>query len=633
MSIKVKYMCICVLLSGVLYAQVGQEMKTMEKGVEKQLLKNSLGSSAKQEDGSYKGKITTNKVAVLDQGLMFDKNSFGNNPLLEDYTVKGEDGVSVSFKGDVAVFSSIVKVGDVDYLLQDYIVQQFNSEKLSKVGIKEVVDEVKETLIAAGLYLIKIDTKGSSVSKKSVVLRIDEGRFGEITLYEKSPNNVEDKPIPYKGKYYSESQLRKKLEDIKDGQLFDYYVLYGTMFEINSSPDLLIDVDLNVNNRKVDGESNRYADMDVFVEDSLPLHAMLEVKNTGTDATDELRLGLTIQHLNLTKHDDVLTFTTEVAPDPTKSWSVAGSYFLPFEMWRGSQSLSVYGGLSSVDSDIDYEAERLTALGDGYFAGAQLSSVLYENKKNLVSGYFGGVVRRIEETLKFQGETVDLTPITVVPLNLALSYASLQPDMMYGGKTFISLSGALNVGGSSQENFESIRVEAEKNYFIGAVRFARLQPVLLPWYSELNKFRGWSVFLKFDGQFTGDALIPSEQKTIGGMDTVRGYEERIFQGDNGLNATFELRTPLMTDLIGSLDDRLQFLLFFDYGWVDLVKSQIGYENSISIYSVGPGVRYSAGKYLSLRLDWGFPLEDVYDRYDNLITDDSSRVSFRVQLQF
>jgi hemolysin activation/secretion protein len=607
-------------------------MKSMEKGVETQLLKNSLESSAKPGDGDSKGQITTNKVAVLDQILTFDKASFEVNPLLEDYTVKGEDGVSVHFKGDISVFSSIVKVGDVDYLLQDYCVLQLNSEKLSRARIKKVVADVKEALVATGLYLVKIETKGSSISKKNVVLTIDEGRFGEMTLYEKSSNNVEDN-VPYKGKYYSDSQLREKLENIKDGQLFDYYVLYGTMFDINSSPDLLIDIDLNVNKRKADGVANRYADIDVFVEDSLPLHAMLEVKNTGTDATDELRLGLTVQHLNLTKHDDVLTFSTEIAPELTKSWSVAGSYFLPFEMWKGSQSLSVYGGVSSVDSDIDYEAERLTALGDGYFVGAQLSTVVYENKNNLISAYFGGVVRRIEETLKFQGETVDLTPITVVPLNLALSYASLQPDMLYGGKTFLSLSGALNAGGSSQKNFESIRSEAEKNYFIGSVSFARLQPIVLPWYSDVNKFNGWNVFLKFDGQFTGDALIPSEQKTIGGMDTVRGYEERIFQGDNGLNATFALRTPFMTDLIGGLDDRLQFLIFFDYGWVDLVKSQIGYEDSIDIYSVGPGIRYSAGEYLSVRLDLGFPLKDVYDTYGNLITDDSCRISFRVQLQF
>jgi hemolysin activation/secretion protein len=214
---------------------------------------------------------------------------------------------------------------------------------------------------------------------------------------------------------------------------------------------------------------------------------------------------------------------------------------------------------------------------------------------------------------------------------------------LYGGKTYFSISGAMNAGGSSQADLESVRTGAKKNYFLSELQFARLQPILLPWRSDDaddNKFFGkedWTLFLKFNAQFTGDALIPSEQKTIGGMETVRGYDERIFQGDNGINATLSLRTPMITDLVHKVfsryHDRLQFLFFFDYGWVEVVKPQIGYEDSVYIYSIGPGLRYSIGTFLSARFDYGFPLREVKDDDGSVIAGDEPKISFRLQLQF
>ncbi len=602
---------------------------------------------ARQKKSKMQAESKLASLSSKEQKQVTDENlsepSKQTEKLKEGYVLTGSNDVTVHFKGDVSLFDSIIIAEGDKYMLKEYIVQELNDGELNDDSVGKVVEDVKKALIKSGFYLAIINTQESSISKKSIVLNIDEGRFGKMIFWEKQKPNVIDR-IPYKGKYYSERQLVKRMEAIQEGKLFDYYELYGAMFDVNTSPDLLIDIDLNVKTRTTDSVRRRYADMNVFVDERLPLHAVLEAKNTGTKTTDEMRLGLTVQNLNLTKHDDVLTLTSEFAPDPTKSWSVAGSYYFPFEFWKDhSQAVSVYGGLSSVSADIPVEQETLVAEGDGYFVGAQFSTVLFENDNHLISWYLGAVLRNIESALVFEGERLTLTPTTVIPGNMSFSYASKKADALYGGRTYLTLSGAMNMGGSTEAELQEVRTAAVKDFFVGEVQLARLQPILLPWVrtdKDKKVFSGdWTIFGKFNGQFTADALIPSEQKAIGGMETVRGYEERIFQGDNGVNFNIELRTPLILNVLDgipgiSVSDRLQFLAFFDFGWVDIVEPQIGYEDSVSIYSAGPGIRYSIGKYFSARLDVGFPLKEVKDTAGEIIAgEDAARASFRVQLQF
>jgi hemolysin activation/secretion protein len=129
---------------------------------------------------------------------------------------------------------------------------------------------------------------------------------------------------------------------------------------------------------------------------------------------------------------------------------------------------------------------------------------------------------------------------------------------------------------------------------------------------------------------------------IGGASTVRGYKERVNLGDNAFVGTAELRTPLLLGMISSpflseeqkakreLDpvDYLQFITFFDYGYVEYADPQPGELANDSIYSVGVGVRMSLTKHSQLSFDYGFPLVTTQD-------DDSKsgRFHLTVKIQF
>ena len=47
--------------------------------------------------------------------------------------------------------------------------------------------------------------------------------------------------------------------------------------------------------------------------------------------------------------------------------------------------------------------------------------------------------------------------------------------------------------------------------------------------------------------------FPSVQKGFGGANSIRGYEEREVSADNGLSGSIELRTPLISNFLPSLE--------------------------------------------------------------------------------
>jgi hemolysin activation/secretion protein len=129
---------------------------------------------------------------------------------------------------------------------------------------------------------------------------------------------------------------------------------------------------------------------------------------------------------------------------------------------------------------------------------------------------------------------------------------------------------------------------------------------------RLTKLPGdWSLFLRGILQTSNSNLIPSEQLGFGGYDTVRGYDEREVNTDDGYIFNVELRTPSVSigDALGwtHFQDQLQFLGFWDYGAATDHNLLPGEPSETPLSSVGGGVRYSIDPYLSLRADYGFQL--------------------------
>ncbi|WP_263744181.1 ShlB/FhaC/HecB family hemolysin secretion/activation protein [Plectonema radiosum] len=110
-----------------------------------------------------------------------------------------------------------------------------------------------------------------------------------------------------------------------------------------------------------------------------------------------------------------------------------------------------------------------------------------------------------------------------------------------------------------------------------------------------------------DAQFATRSLVPLEQFSIGGLQSVRGYRQDQFLVDNGFFASAEFRLPILR--VNQVNGLLQIVPFIDFG--------IGWNSSgdrnpdpNTLVGTGVGLLLQMANQLNARLDYGFPLIDV-----------------------
>ncbi|HEY8240060.1 MAG TPA: hypothetical protein VIH35_01375, partial [Kiritimatiellia bacterium] len=277
---------------------------------------------------------------------------------------------------------ALVIRGDADVLARAGLRKPMESEAVGKTLNEEQVaalaKKYQEALENAGYYVARIWAPVQHWDDGKLTYVVDAGRVGKISLYKRQGA----KTVPYKGRWYSQRQIQNRLVNIKPGTPFDYSELYGAVYSLNAHPDLTADVDLTVRKEGEGDEMRRHVDMDFEVKEERPLHAMIEFANSGTDVTEEWRAGLTVQYLNVSQNDDVITLSSPASLDLSTIRSTALSYYRPHH-WRKGGNLSVFGGYSELATEdvvpgIDVE-------GTGWFAGLQGSYNFIDDEKRLLN--------------------------------------------------------------------------------------------------------------------------------------------------------------------------------------------------------------------------------------------------------
>ena len=118
-----------------------------------------------------------------------------------------------------------------------------------------------------------------------------------------------------------------------------------------------------------------------------------------------------------------------------------------------------------------------------------------------------------------------------------------------------------------------------------------------------------SLLIRANAQFA-QALLPSEQFSVGGLGSVRGYRQDQLLTDNGIFTSVEVRRTILR--ISEGKGRLQLIPFVDYGrgWNSSERSN---PEPNDLVSVGVGLQWQQGDDFTARLDWGIPLIDVDSR--------------------
>ena len=489
--------------------------------------------------------------------------------------------------------------------------------KVSAVSADAALSGVRKELMEAGYYLSTLSVVKDSyaAAAQSLTVRVTAGYMGNVSVAFPDRDGED-------GRWFSKKQVERRFSDVNSTEVFNYRDLHRRLSEVNSHPDLTLDTHIKVRSAATgEGDTSRterYADLNLTAKESLPFHGMIEVNNYATEDLDDWQAQLTLQYLNLTKADDVLT----VSPGITLNgdlWSIAASYMRPHNIYKGGAT-TVYGGYSDFQSD--NVVPRIDLEGSGWFAGLVESFKLIDTEGSLLSLSGGILYRYIEDQfsahLNGQSLTLQERNVSILPLTVSLSYSDKKADFLRG-RNFVTLSGVYNLWAGGDNDLDQMWYGAEENYTIARLQLARLQPLFGGRDVNNNPIHQWTLFLRAEGQWSPDPLIPAEKLFLGGYHTVRGYTAKCGLGDSGIYGSAELRTPILLDPITHLFregkgstplDRWQALVFLDAGYAEMQDALPGSIDGETMLSTGVGLRLAVTSYSQFRFDYGIPLIDI-----------------------
>lgn len=407
-------------------------------------------------------------------------------------------------------------------------------------------------------------------------------------------------------RWFAAGLILNELPSLREGQVVYVPWIEQDLGRLAGVPDLKITPSM------LPGREPGTVDVDLKVEDKLPLHASLELNNRNSLNTSAYRLNGMLRYDNLWQRLHSISTQFQTAPEePSEVLVLSGSYLMPAP-WASTHKLVAYGVYS--DSETGF-GEGFKTLGKGYVGGFRYILPLEPVASLNHSLTLGFDYKDFRESQTLETR-VGYLPFTV-------GYNAGVPD-----KTGVTAFGAnLNVAVrglvTKSEEFREKRTRARGNYVYATASLERNQQ--LP--------AGFGLFAKVDGQVSDQPLISNEQFVAGGMDTVRGYRESEASGDNGVHGTIELMGPELGKVAG-VEKRVELTPYVFYDAANLSVKEAGPEqlDDFTIQSVGAGVRGILLSHLDYQVDWAFALKDMKGAPENTQSGDS-RVLFKVKLQF
>ncbi len=339
-------------------------------------------------------------------------------------------------------------------------------------------------------------------------------------------------------------------------------------------------------------------DVILKVQDRFPLRAFAGYENSGTELTGEDRLLAGLQWGNAFGLDHQFSYQFMADAQAQHYFSHLASYVAPLP-WK--HRLRLTGFYATTSANLAAGDSPLALDGESFLGGMRYEIPLPGTAALKHEASLGFDYKRTTDDLLFNRIRAAGAETEVFAFSAGYR-ATLRDDL--GGTSFTTTA-VYSPGGWSDDStdaaYEQVRSGASAEFFHVRTELERL--TRLP--------ADFSLLLRASGQLSTENLLPSEQLFLGGWNTVRGYEEFLLLGDDGLLLSAEIRSPSLHPLRfckKSSTDSLQLLTFWDYGTARLHDPLPEEPGSASLMSVGAGLRYEIGTNFSVRFDYGWALE-------------------------
>ena len=457
-----------------------------------------------------------------------------------------------------------------------------------------------------GLQAVNVTIPQQDPHGGFIVLKVTENRVGRVRVMG--------------SRYFDTAPIKKKASSVAEGSVPNFNAVTKDIVALNQWPDRRVTPALRA------GTTPGTVDVDLNVEDKLPLHGSVELNNWQSPNTTPLRVSATVHYDNLWQLGHSASFTYQIAPlRPTDAEVFSGSYLarLPDNDFV---SLLLYGVKSNSDVAT---VGGLNVVGPGEIVGTRAVITLPTLESFFHTLSIGADYKHFAQTVGSSGATGFSTPVTYFPV--VASYTATRQAEGALTQLVASTTFGLRGLGSDPNEFDAKRYKATANFIHFNADLSHTQD--LP--------EGFQAYGRIVGQISDQPLVSSEQLSVGGHDTVRGYLESEVLGDNGVIGTVELRSPnvgtplqeLLKDDTGTpakinVFNEWRFFGFLDAASVMIHDPLSEQQSHFSPWSFGAGTRLKLTDYFNGSVTLGVPMvSEAYTKAKD------PRVSFRVWGEF
>jgi hemolysin activation/secretion protein len=424
----------------------------------------------------------------------------------------------------------------------------------------------------AGYLTVLVDIPEQRVRDGVVRLKVTEGRVERVRVRG--------------ARYYSQGEIRERVPALGESGAPFFPEVQSQIAQLNRGADRRVTPVLKP------GTGPGTVEVELNVEDKLPLHGGVELNNRYSANTAPLRLSGMLRYDNLWQKEHSITLIAQTAPEETKEVQVlSASYLMP-----GFGTGDLFA-LYAVDSRSDVAAiGTVGVIGRGRIFGARAFFPLAASGAYFHTFSLGIDYKDFDENVRLQGADSVSTPISYAPLTA--QYSATRQDT--AGVTQFNLGvyvGVRGLLGSTEEEFANKRFKAHANYAYLRGDVQRTQ----------NLPARWSLVARLDAQLTDQPLVSNEQFFAGGYDSVRGYLEAEQLGDHGVRGSLEVRTPSFDTGYESVQ-HLYALGFLEGAELRIREPLPGQTSRFALYSAGLGLRLRMRRGLSGYLDVAWPFE-------------------------
>lgn len=455
----------------------------------------------------------------------------------------------------------------------------FTGRGKTAADVEKARDALEKFYHEAGYPAVMVNIPEQTLQEGVVRLQVIESRIGRVKITG--------------NRYFTMEKMMRDLPSFTPGSILYLPQVQKELGRLNRSQDIKVDPVMTP------GKELGTIDVELKVEDRLPLHGYLELNNRASHDTSELRLSGMVRYDNLWQKEHSLSFQYLTSPLKAGEVEVLGaSYVLPAP-WQEDDQLALYGIKSDSDTSFVQGFEGFNVIGKGKIFGTRYVTALPDYRLYAHNLTLGLDYKQFDQAVGFttaSGQTTH-TPISYMPFSF--SYSASLPDE-WGGMNLFNFGVNLNFRGvgSHEEQFEIARFKARADYVYTTASFQRTQK--LP--------RGMNLSVKVDGQSSGQPLVDNEQYVAGGMESVRGYKEAEASGDEAVHAMVEVSfpNPFEKSRIGKWFQMSPFL-FYDMAELT-IQDPLNQARHIALEGAGAGMRGSIAKNLEYELDWAMALD-------------------------